>query len=212
MSGEPYFPQLWANIRDATEHMLDVENALRDMRAAGENVAHYAEAVPHWWAAVVAPRIDWGATVNAPWPGIEKPYLLLLHSLASHLERGERPQVAPDEAAVSELMQVLADVEGAVQDDQRLAYSMRTRISGLVAAVRNTLEDYFRYSPEQLQHIIDELTGVLIRAAAMSQEPADRTRWRDLGLQVAVGLTTNGAWATGQAAVTTLFTGGSSLE
>ena len=177
-NGQPVdHPQLWANFRDASALLHEVEDAVRDLEASGASVPSYRKYIPRWWIALVLPQRDWTTNGITGDHVIDERDLDMLDALGSYLDQGIPTSREPDADAVARIMKMLDDVANLAVEDLDLAYSMRTRIAGLINSVKHILSQYSRYSPEQLQHVLDELSGVTARAAIMSNTPATREKW-----------------------------------
>lgn len=170
-------PQLWANFRDASALMHEVEDAVRDLEASGASVPSYRKYIPRWWTALVLPQRDWSTNGVSQGHVIDERDLDMLDALGSYLDQGVPTSREPDKDAVDRIMEMLDDVASVASNDLDLAHSMRTRIAGLINSVKHILSQYSRYSPEQLQHVLDELAGVTARAAVMSNTPATKEKW-----------------------------------
>ena len=176
----PDHPQLWSQYSQASAFMQEIEEAVRDMEESGESVAHYRSFIPRWWMALVAPETAWTSANTSTKPAATDADLALLDALAAHLERGVPKSKEPDQEAIDRIMAMLEEVADVAADEPDLAFAMKSRIAGLIRQVKDILAKYGQYSPEQLQHVLDELTGVTARAALLSRTPATQNRLLNL--------------------------------
>ncbi|WP_146008983.1 hypothetical protein [Zhihengliuella halotolerans] len=190
---------LWDTVSHAADLLLEVESMLDDFEAAGIDIAHYRDTLPAWWRALILPRVDWWAVSQQSQRLMNPAELNMLKALSGLIDNtAHRFKATAPASAFAGLSELLRQAEEYAADDRGLEERTRVRIAGLISKVRLFIEDGEDYSPEQLEFVIDQLTGVLTRAAVSAGQPATRSAYLKLAGQLMMGWAINASWDAGQ--------------
>jgi hypothetical protein len=175
----------WRRQAHAVALLHAIEEHLAGMAAHGDDVEHYVDGLPAWYAAVFSFEAPWGSAVNGQRPLLDPRDLRLLRALAGAIDALRLVPVLVDEQ-VAGILASLDRTDDLVRHAGDVDEQVRRYLLGLVAEARRVTADWQTFGPEAVRSATLELGGALYTMAEQTQQPAAKEGWRGAARDVTV--------------------------
>ena len=199
----------WEEHRRAMGYMDDIREALSTLRASGQDVAFYEDALPTWYSVVFAVNFPWGQGVTYARPLLAPVEISLLRALAGHIDSHKIvPALQP--SFVSEAMVLLGDLRKLAETEESLSDEVRTYLIALIDSTADTIRNHETAGNMAVRRKVMEVLG---GATSIEQTLPEEKRkaWKEKGAQlmlVALGSVASKALEVTGEVVTQAITGG----
>lgn len=169
---------LWPLHRLVMGYLMQIEKDLDALESTGDDVQHFRETLPAWYAAVFSVEAAWRDAVADRHEIVNPLELRLLRALASQIDLLRMAPVVPASQ--------LADIRTALMDARDLIISAgenvlsaeaRRYLLGLVFEADKVIEEIEVVGTAALRTITFELGGAMASVAELVKDPQEKKTW-----------------------------------
>lgn len=151
----------WTQTAVACRLIIEIVDTLDTLESAGEDVQHFRDSLPAWYAAIFRPEENWSAGTSSPRPGITPPDLRVLKALRNLIHRA---QPVAKTFSLTDISNQLEAVQAAVSDSD-LPEDLRIRLLGLLRKARSAVERFDLGGEGPVISAAQEVAAVLVIVA-----------------------------------------------
>ncbi len=175
-NGRPDSPDFWEEHVLAVHWLAEIDDALRSMEQSGDDVEHYREAQPHWYAAVFSQSVPWGSVSGGMRRTIDRANHGLLRALGVHLDAVKyTPRFDGDD--LDALRSAIQEANDLVVATSAIDGNSKRLLLGLIAEVSRCLDEVAAFGEVRLRDAVLRLGGALESVAAAMPEGPERSKW-----------------------------------
>ena len=172
--------EFWKGHRTAARYLMEIEDALTALEAAGENVDFYRETVPAWYRAVFSQSVPWSTQTNDSIRRVSTvAEIRLLRALGAHIAAVK--WVPPlDNDHLNSLRDALNRARELVLADDDLLEEVKRYILGLIHEASECLDDSQLTDAVRMRSITMELGGAMSTVSEMkSDADPKKQKWSE---------------------------------